>query len=193
MSWLLFTHEQVYVICWCWRTSWSAAGRDVSLDALGVTQGEEGNCETLSDFDRLRLQFSSWYWSSCSSRGFVLVVPLMLKICICFDTIQVWHKCFKTASRSPERLSSDRELTVHRLSQYFQIFSISRILKQCRSVRYFISDQSDWKAVGWIAREFGTNMFCAQMITYLLWESPDHVSVEPCCRAVQTWGLLFVL
>lgn len=67
----------------------------------------------------------------------------------------------------------------------------------CHSTVVFLNFQyfKDPKAmpVSRIAREFGANMFCAQMITYLLWESPDHVSVEPCCRGVQTWELLFVL
>lgn len=83
--------------------------------------------ETLSGFDGLRLRLSSWHWSSWASWGFVLVAALMLEICICFDMLRVWHKCLKTATTSPERLSSGRETTVYKLSQHFYIFFVSSI------------------------------------------------------------------
>lgn len=86
------------------------------------------NKETLSGFENLRLQLSSWYWSSLVSWGFVLVAALMPEICIYFDIIWVWHECFKTETISPERLSSGRELTAYKLSQCFHIFSVSMIL-----------------------------------------------------------------
>lgn len=111
------------------ETPHSSAGPDASLDAISVTQG--GKRETPSGFDRLQRQFSIWYWSSCASWGFVLVLSLMPEMRIRFDMIQVRHKCFKTASKSPERLSSGSKLTVHKLSQYFQILYVLGILQQC--------------------------------------------------------------
>lgn len=111
------------------ETPHSSAGPDASLDAISVTRGRKR--ETPSGFDRLQLQFSIWYWSSCASWGFVLVLSLMLELHIRFDMIRVWHKCFKTASKSPERLSSGSKLTVHKLSQYFHIPSVWGIIQQC--------------------------------------------------------------